>query len=440
MAGLGKIIIPAVKGRMGDRDYFSAVMRMQDIAARVEHASKIELSDEYLAATEMSGVPVPELDPSDRLQRDEKQKRLESIVEYLRRDDRFFNSLVIAVVGEPKWRHFKDSSLPPLKDYAKVLGFLELSGKEKMYALDGQHRLSGVKLFLEQGNTFPADEAVGVVFVEHQADTPEGKMRSRDLFTVLNKEVVAVSKKDIIYLDEKSAMAITTRALIEDEKGIFSLSRKRVYAAPGNTLPRSEKRCFTTVGALYDCLGTLFAKAFYRGKSKKVLESKRLSDGELKYLRKNTEEFFKMLSDNVLQVKHYFSARTQEEAVDIVSRWRNEKKGGHVLFRPAGLKVFVEVVCAFYEQGRVKGEAYAPEEMRRAIEKATRLPLRLNQAPSLNIVWDDAQKVIVPKQFPLLGKVYKHMLRLPQKKEDEIELQYQNALGNPKAKLPQLKG
>ena len=53
-----------------------------------------------------------ELDPSDRLQRKEDDDRLKAIVEYLRREQqqRFFNSLVVAMLGEPQWRHFKEIS------------------------------------------------------------------------------------------------------------------------------------------------------------------------------------------------------------------------------------------------------------------------------------------------------------------------------------------
>ena len=84
-------------------------------------------------------------------------------------------------------------------------------------------------------------------------------------------------------------------------KGVFSLRNKRVHAVPGNTLPRDKggERCFTTVGALYDCLGTLFAKAFRRDKTKKQLEeAERLLDHELNTLLQNTEEFFQMLGES----------------------------------------------------------------------------------------------------------------------------------------------
>ena len=231
-----------------------------------------------------------------------------------------------------------------------------------------------------------------------------------------------MAKRDIIYLDETSAMAITTRALIEKDEGVFSLRNKRVHAVPGNTLPRDKggERCFTTVGALYDCLGTLFAKAFRRDKTKKQLEeAERLPDDELNILLQNTEEFFQMLGESVPQVGSYFSARTDKRIVALVARWRNSKRGGHVLFRPAGLKEFVKVVCdlycnLYYAGGKTKrkGDAYAPRIMRQAIGKAAQLPLRLDEPPAVGVAWNDAERVIVPKHFLLLGKVYRHMLGL----------------------------
>ena len=431
MAGLGNLIIPAVKGRMGDRNYYAAVMRMQDVAARVGQAVEME-------------------QPSQKLQRPKADKRVKEIVEYLSSDDRFFNSLVVAMYGAANWRHFDDFSVPDFKGYAEFIGFLELSGSEKMYALDGQHRLFGIQTFLQAPAKSReamakirelADESVGVVFVEHY-ENQQDRLRSRRLFTVLNKKVVKVSKRDIIYLDEDSAMAITTRALIEDDDGIFSLKRERVYDGPGNTLPRSEERtrlCFTSVGTLYDCFCELFTKAFRRGMKKSALESERLLDSDLDVLREQTKEFFTMLEKYIPEVGMLFRASTDQDIASVVSCQRNQTDGGHLLFRPMGLKVFVEVVCSLYEQGKTKEMAYSSEEMRQAIEKAAQLPLGLNEEPAKGVVWNTAKHTIETKHFRLLGKVYRHMLGIG-KEGELLAKQYQNALGDPSAKLPQLKG
>ena len=85
MAGLGKLILPALKGRMGDKDYYATVMRLPDVVERVQHARVMELSGADLSASDLSSISESDLDPSDRLQRKEDDDRLKAIVEYLRR-------------------------------------------------------------------------------------------------------------------------------------------------------------------------------------------------------------------------------------------------------------------------------------------------------------------------------------------------------------------
>ena len=214
---IGKLILPAVKGRMGNRNYFVTVMLIKDIVERVKLAGEMNPQDEQ---------------PSVKLQRDIKDKRLPAISDYLlRQKERFFNSLVIGIHGDPKWRCFDNFSPKNLSDYKEFLGFIELSGKEEMYALDGQHRLRGMKNATEnaQSDMFKNittlsedEESVGVVFVAHYGTPPEMRQKSRRLFTVLNKHANKVSKRDIIYLDEDDAAAIITRKLIERKKSIFT--------------------------------------------------------------------------------------------------------------------------------------------------------------------------------------------------------------------------
>ena len=413
-----KLTLPAVKGRMGDRDYYATVMRLGDVAERVQRAVEMEV-------------------PSEKLQRPIKNKRVGEIADYLRGSpDRFFNSLVVGMYGPPQWRHFQKFSAPSLEKYAEVMGFLELSGTERMYALDGQHRLFGIDTFLQDITTpkSAADELVSVIVVEH-GKAPKDRVRSRRLFTVLNKKVVKVAKRDIIYLDEDSPMAITVRYLIEKKRGIFSMEQERVYDGSDNTIPRGKTRCFTSVGALYDCLCLLFTKAFYRDQKKETLESKRLPALELKKLRNNTEDFFNMLGEYVPPVGEYFGAQTTQEIDEMFPELRNSTDGGHLLFRPMGLKAFVEIVCALYQQRTTKRQVYDHEVMREAIKKAAQLPLELSVRPVADVVWVNSK--IVPPKFSLLKKVFRHMLELsPRDKESQIEEEYRGVLGDPKASLP----
>ena len=49
------------------------------------------------------------------------------------------------------------------------LGFLVLRGDEKIFALDGQHRLAGIKRVVEDDLGVRANDEVSVIFVSHQA-------------------------------------------------------------------------------------------------------------------------------------------------------------------------------------------------------------------------------------------------------------------------------
>ena len=88
----------------------------------------------------------------------------------------FFNSLVLAVYGgEPQWVEIgkvrstmADPTLvkgdQPARRRRESWGFLRLTGKEKIFAVDGQHRLAGIKRALHDKVDIDAD-AVPVIFV-----------------------------------------------------------------------------------------------------------------------------------------------------------------------------------------------------------------------------------------------------------------------------------
>ena len=195
--------IPAIHGTMGNWEFYSAVVPIEEIAKRVRYAEEIHTN--------------PGL--SSMIQRKLTGKRAGEIHRYLtEREDRFFNSLVVAFYdGPPTWfsgvvRQPLDSKIresfdiEDIRESGSSLGILQLSGNEKLFALDGQHRLSGIKLALKKGDLCSAD-MLSVIFVGHD-NTPIGIKRSRVIFTTLNKEAKKVGVGDIIALDENDPAAI----------------------------------------------------------------------------------------------------------------------------------------------------------------------------------------------------------------------------------------
>ena len=162
------LALPALRGTFGDWTYYSAVVPMPELARRVSFADEIHTNTAL----------------SSWIQRSLKGKRAGDIAEYLRtQPERFFNSLVIALYGgTPQWVPVKMSAPrqkgPDLGAAADVLGVLQLGGEEKLFAVDGQHRLAGMKRFLEvsaaapkkQGQSTAVDDLVSILVVAHRVD------------------------------------------------------------------------------------------------------------------------------------------------------------------------------------------------------------------------------------------------------------------------------
>jgi len=270
-----KLILPAVKGKLGIRDYYSTTMQIKDIANKMDFASS------FISPNSM---------PSEQLQRKVNSKRTKEITSYLQNNnERFFNSLVVGLFGNPKWQKFSD--LPaPLNQFEHNIGFLTLSKDDKMYAIDGQHRLSGIKKYLDECQEDP-NETIPIIFIQHE-DTNQGKKRSRRLFTVLNKKAQKVSNLDIIYLDEDDTAAIITRKFLEDKESYFfyySESQHNRVHATSSILPPSNSHSFTVVESLYASVMELVM--LFTGKSREHHQNQ-ASEEDIDELYKKLTIFF----------------------------------------------------------------------------------------------------------------------------------------------------
>ena len=234
---MGKLYLPALRGLFGSWTFYSCLIPFDELASRVDFATDLHKSKNL----------------SDLIQRELKHGRAEAIEKYLAtQNERFFNSLVIAVYGgEPTWHQF--DKIKPQRDDIRIdeisetaknsIGFLSLSGKEKLFAIDGQHRLAGIKLVVEK-HTFSTSDEASVIFVAHKKTRP-GIIRTRRLFTTLNKTAKPVSKGEIIALDEDDLMAIIVRRLVSDNDMFKS---NRIAYNQTNNLPSTNLESLTTIG------------------------------------------------------------------------------------------------------------------------------------------------------------------------------------------------
>jgi DNA sulfur modification protein DndB len=358
---LTALALPALRGNFGDWTYYSAIVPLPELAKRVSFDSDIHVNKEL----------------STWIQRALKKGRAEEIGAYLKREpERFFNSLVIALYGgTPQWvplavKKPADGE-PQLGEAAGSLGVLQLGGTEEMFAVDGQHRLAGMKNYMDgpakpgprPTNTASSD-LVSVLFVAHRIDRRE---RTRRLFTTLNKTAIAVSKMERIALDENDVMAIVARRMVEEHEWFRS---PHVAMHHTNNLKRGEEQALTTIGNLYDILRALFLA---RGNvSRKDLEYNRPSDEVLDDYYKEAVEYFKKLTTIEPALKDYFGSASPR---DVCAANRHDG-GGSVYFRPLGLGLMTDVAM---QLRRDKGTAW--------VKWMAALPKQLIAAPFLGTIW-----------------------------------------------------
>ena len=392
---------------MGDWVYYPTLMKLKDIAERVKIADEIYESKNL----------------SEMVQRVIKRTRGKEIKDYLlKQEQRFFNSLIVAVYeGDPNWydiTHIESNNLLDAEeipeDVVAGIGILSLNGEEKLFTLDGQHRLIGIREAITE-NSQLGEEELSIILIAHKTDT-EGRERSRRLFTTLNKNAVRVSKGETIALDEDDTMAITVRRLVTENPMFME---DRILNNATDNIPQSNQTCLTTIGNLYDLLEILFTKAYVLSKKKRINEKKdeltkiRQSDEILNQHYANACDYFKRLTDTCIQLKKFTDA---SDSSTVVKKYRH-LNGGSILFRPIGLKILTEIIA-------VLSEKYPLSECFRMTSK---LPTDLTQAPYNGVIWHPTQKKMI-RGKTLVKNLLLYMLNHLPKDINQLREDYAKAL------------
>lgn len=406
--------LPALRGRFGDWAYYSVLMTLEQISARVEYASEIHRIRESTNLSEL-------------MQRELKEGRAKEIAEYLlNNEDRFFNSLVIAVYGgAPAWHDFDIKPTSPtihLNDLSNTaaysIGYLSISNDERLFALDGQHRLAGIKEAI-QVNPELAEEEVSVIFVAHHSGK-KGIRRSRKLFTTLNKTAKPVKKSEIIALDETDMMAISTRHLVENHRffnrGQVDVMKKQANLHPNNYLN------FTTIINLYDVLTIIFP--FVKNKldriERKNLQIYRPSDEKVDEYNRFSEIFFEQLTELFPALKQYFESGGSEKFL----KKNRSSDFSHILFRPVGLIIFSQLLKALRSHLSYED----------AMALLRHLPVRMQDPPYRQVVWN-ADNTINNRGAALCRDLLLYMLGQYRGKTDVLKERYAKVLDAEPAKV-----
>ena len=232
--------VPCLRGKVGEWIYYSALMKAEQLRDHVVTSKHIRESDKL----------------DDFLQRTLRQ-RYEKIAEYLlQREDRFFNSIIIGVFdGLPDWVQFDLSpmaeklGMPEIEDAEESMGLMLFFGSEKMFAIDGQHRIEGIKAAFEKNPERIGEDEYSVIFIAHN-DDKAGKIRTRRLFSDINNNAVRISGGDKVIIDEDDLAAIVTRRIYA-EYPAFDDGKKIAVTEKKEQLTQDGQERFSNLLALY---------------------------------------------------------------------------------------------------------------------------------------------------------------------------------------------
>jgi len=309
-------------------------MTAEQVASWVEPAKSIKEAkslDEYLQRT--------------------LKDRGEKIANYLLENEhRFFNSIIVGVYdGIPDWVEFEIySKVRELGGDADTtegtMGLLAFDSNVRMFAIDGQHRVEGIKKAFQLDvakrdatQLLLKDDKFSVVFLAH-VDDEEGRKRTRRLFSDINNKAVGVPKKDRIIIDEEDICAIVTRKIYTHYPHFNS--GELIAITDSQNLEKGDVSHFTNLTNLHTVIQKL--KPNYK-KDKNTLD---WDDTNVEKLLSITEDFFNFIVNNILDYKDYFV----HKKIDLAQLRENNN---HLLFRPIGLTLLAKIYAYFSKSGEL---------------------------------------------------------------------------------------
>lgn len=361
--------IPGIRSKMGIWFYYVSTMSFQDISTYVS-----PIDDELHHSELLSGM----------IQRSI-TSNYKNIANYLEtQDERFFNSLILAVYnGNPQWNEIRTEDENGDDNYN--LGIITLTDDVKIFPVDGQHRVAGIKKAIEDNEEMKS-ERVPVIFIGHSTDDI-GMQRTRRMFSTLNRYAKPVSLRDIIALDEDDVVAIASRNLI-DNTDLFVADR--ILDSKNKSIPDSNTMALTSIITYYECnkeLLWLYIKDIevvgleekpIRGRAKiNEYIRHRPADEIISIFTQECKDFWEAIVNKCPEIK---------ESNITVGRYR-DNNGGFLFFRPIALFPFAKAAV------RIKLHYY--KSYTQIIESIPNELLWIQNRLWRKIIWDDVAKKMV---------------------------------------------
>ncbi len=361
--------IPAIRSKMGIWFYYASSLSFENVA---QYVSPI---DDELHHSELLREMIQRSITSN----------YKSIANYLEtQEERFFNSLILAVYnGQPKWNEIRTQDEEGEDNYN--LGIITLTDDVKIFPVDGQHRVAGIKKALEN-NPEMKSERVPVIFIGHSTDEI-GMQRTRRMFSTLNRYAKPVSLRDIIALDEDDVVAIASRNLI-DNTDLFVADR--ILDSKNKAIPDSNNMALTSIITYYECNKELLwlhikdtqvigiGEKQIRGRAKiKEYIRHRPSDDVIATFTQECKNFWEAIINKCPEIK---------ESTVTVGTYR-DNNGGLLFFRPIALYPFAKA--------SVRIKEHCNKSYTQIIESMPDELLWIQSRLWKKIIWDDVAKKMV---------------------------------------------
>ena len=308
-----------------------------------------------------------------------------NIANYLEtQEERFFNSLILAVYnGQPKWNEIRTQDEDGEDNYN--LGIITLTNDVKIFPVDGQHRVAGIKKAIED-NPDMKSERVPVIFIGHSTDEI-GMQRTRRMFSTLNRYAKPVSLRDIIALDEDDVVAIASRNLI-DNTDLFVADR--ILDSKNKSIPDTNNMALTSIITYYECNKELLwlhiKDTDVMGLEEKPIRGRAKINEYIRH--RPTDE---IISNFTQECKAFWEAIVNKcpeirEPKIAVGKYR-DSNGGLLFFRPIALYPFAKV--------SVRIKEHYNKSYNQIIEAIPDELLWIQNRLWKKIIWDDVSKKMV---------------------------------------------
>ncbi|AFY35081.1 DNA sulfur modification protein DndB [Calothrix sp. PCC 7507] len=394
------LVIPCVKGRMGNTDFYQATMKARDLVQGVRPANEL---DEW---TTMS--------IEERLQREADPKRIkEEIAPYIAQSkDRFFGSMIVLVYkGEIYFDTIRDwvSNKAPraYQSVADDIGVVTIQSGS-LIVLDGQHRLLALRQVIMNEVTGECREEVPnddicVIFIHHESNE-----KTRRIFNKVNRYAKPTSRGDNIITSEDDRSAIVARRLLSEGAplGVKTKSSKGsdelIVEWKNNTIAaRSAK--LTTISVVYETV-----KLILKDKGVTLDPTSRPTEEELEQYYELVEQFYNTVLEGLQPYK--------EALIDSshIPQMRKDEQPYSLLFKPIGQLALFRGLIAATRNNRLS--------LSEAVERVNKIDWRMTSDIWKNFLVAPSGTMLRGEQPPVqTGKLIEYMIAADKMIQQDIE-------------------